>query len=444
MGLLGMAGLQSCRPGETVPQNVILFIADGSGFNHVAAASLFMHGREGAQVYTRFPMRCAVSTYPAGGPVYDPHSAWQAFSYVEDGTTDSAAAATAMSTGVKTCNGAINVDPDKNRLTSAFEIAEQRGKSTGIVSSVFFSHATPACFAAHNPSRDNYLAIAREMLLESPVDVIMGCGHPLFNQQGKPALVPCYAYIGGKETWEALRLGRAGGDADLDGEADAWTLVETKAAFQALMSGPTPRRVLGIPQVFQTLQQERMGDGQAAPFTVSLIEGIPTLREMTLAALNVLDEDRDGFFLMVEGGAVDWAAHDNQDGRMIEEQIDFDRAVEAVVDWVEAHSSWKETLIIVTSDHETGYLTGPGSGDMASGDDGMSAVWFPLQNRGRGEMPELQWNIGEHTNSLVPFYAKGAGSLRFEEYAVGSDPVRGAYLDNTDIGRVLIAFLEDR
>jgi alkaline phosphatase len=58
-------------------------------------------------------------------------------------------------------------------------------------------------------------------------------------------------------------------------------------------------------------------------------------------------------------------------------------------------------------------------------------------------MPELQWNIGEHTNSLVPFYAKGAGSRRFEEYAIGSDPVRGAYLDNTDIGRVLFSFLED-
>jgi alkaline phosphatase len=221
-------------------------------------------------------------------------------------------------------------------------------------------------------------------------------------------------------------------------------LIETREEFIALASGPTPRRVLGVPRIYATLQQDRMGDGQAAPFAVPKLDGIPTLKEMTLAALNVLDEDRDGFFLMVEGGAVDWAAHDHQAGRMIEEQIDFDKAVEAVVEWVESNSSWKETLIIVTSDHETGYLTGPGSGEAQLGDDGGSPEWVPLHGRGRGEAPALQWNIGGHTNSLVPFFAKGAGSQRFEQYAVGFDPVRGAYLDNTDIGRVLFSFLEER
>jgi alkaline phosphatase len=422
---------------------VILFIADGSGFNHIEAASLFAYGLPEAQVYAQFPVKYAVSTFPADGSIYDPHSAWQSFSYVKEGATDSAAAATAMSTGIKTYNGAINVDLGQKRLTSSFEVAERRGKSTGIVSSVHFAHATPASFAAHNPSRSNYMPISREMLLKSPVDVLMGCGHPLYTKQGLPSQIPRYNNVGGKETWEAIQQGRAGGDADQDGDDDAWSLIETREEFIALASGPTPSRVLGIPRIYNTLQQDRAGDGLAEPFAVPKIEGIPTLKEMTLAALNVLDKDRDGFFLMVEGGAVDWAAHDSQAGRMIEEQIDFDQAVEAAVDWVEANSSWKKTLVIVTSDHETGYLTGPGSGEMQLGDDGGSAEWIPLHGRGRGEMPELQWN-GGHTNSLVPFFAKGAGSLRFQDYATGYDPVRGPYLDNTAIGLVMLSFLEDR
>lgn len=444
LALLCLLAAQSCSRGERVPRNVILFIADGSGFNHMEAASLYAFGLPEAQAFAQFPVKYAMSTFPAGGSSYDPHSAWHSFSYVEEGSTDSAAAATAMSTGIKTHNGAVNVDPGQKRLTSSFEVAERRGKSTGIVSSVHIAHATPACFAAHNPSRNNYLSISREMLLESPVDVLMGCGHPLYTKQGVPSQRPRYQYVGGRETWEAVQQGLAGGDADQDGEDDPWSLIETREEFIALASGPTPSRVLGIPRIYSTLQQDRLGDGLAEPYAVPILEGIPTLKEMTLAALNVLDKDRDGFFLMVEGGAVDWAAHDSQAGRMIEEQIDFDQAVEAAVEWVEANSSWKKTLVIVTSDHETGYLTGPGSGEMQLGDDGGSAEWIPLHGRGRGNTPALQWNKGGHTNSLVPFFAKGAGCLRFQDYATGYDPVRGPYLDNTAIGLVMLSFLEDR
>ena len=164
---------------------------------------------------------------------------------------------------------------------------------------------------------------------------------------------------------------------------------------------------------------------------------------MTLAALNVLSRDREGFLLMVEGGAVDWAAHDNQAGRMIEEQRDFDLTVEAVVEWVETHSRWKDTLVIVTSDHETGYLTGPDSGPVSSGNGTAGhVVWNPLTNRGTGQVPGLHWNIDSHTNSLVPFFARGAGSRRFEACADQKDPVRGPYLDNAEVGRVLLSLLQ--
>ncbi len=118
------------------------------------------------------------------------------------------------------------------------------------------------------------------------------------------------------------------------------------------------------------MQSNRSGDGYADPFVVPLIDTVPTLEEMTKAALNILDDDPDGLFLMIEGGAVDWASHANQSGRMIEEHIDFDNSVQAVVDWVQKNSNWGETLLIVTSDHETGYLTGPGS----------DPSWMPLIN----------------------------------------------------------------
>jgi len=125
--------------------------------------------------------------------------------------------------------------------------------------------------------------------------------------------------------------GTAGNDADGDGINDTWILIQDRTDFQKMMIGATPKRVIGIPKVENTLQQERNGDNNADPFVVPFIETVPTLEEMTKAALNILDDDPDGFFVMIEGGAVDWVSHDNQFGRMIEEEIDFNRAVEAVV-----------------------------------------------------------------------------------------------------------------
>ncbi len=443
MAMILAAVLWGCRSGQEAPRNIILFIADGCGFNHMESASLFVSGRPHTQVYYSFPIQYAMSTHSADGKEYDPQEAWNSFDFVQDGPTDSAAAATALSTGVKTYNGAISVDMDKNPLTTVYEEAERIGKSTGVVTSVYFSHATPAAFGAHNSNRNNYLAISRGMLLESSLDVIMGCGHPLFDKQGNPASEPSYHRVGGKDTWEALCRGNAGGDANNDGFPDTWTLVESRDAFVSLISGPTPRRVIGIPQVSQTLQQQRSGEGQAAPYVEHRLESVPDLREMTLAALNVLSRDRDGFLLMVEGGAVDWAAHDKQTGRMIEEQRDFDLTVAAVVEWVESRSRWKDTLVIVTSDHETGYLTGPDSGPVSSSNGGGTyGVWNPLTNRGTGRTPGLQWNLEGHTNSLVPFFARGAGSRRFVACADQSDPVRGPYLDNAEVGQVLKSLLQ--
>ena len=292
------------------------------------------------------------------GRGYDPALAWSNFDYVKECYTDSAAAATAMSTGVKTYNGAIGVDLDEQPLLNVLEFAESKGKATGVITSVEWTHATPAGFVAHNISRNNYAEIGQEMVYASAADVVMGAGHPWYDADGQPIGTPnTFKYVGGETTWNDLVAGTAGGDADGDGMADPWVLIQTREEFQSLMNGPTPKRVLGTAQVYQTLQQGRSGDGFADPYMVPLTETVPTLEEMARAALNILDDDPDGLFLMIEGGAVDWASHDNQSGRMIEEQIDFDNAVQAVVKWVKVNSNWGETLLIVTGDHETGYLT---------------------------------------------------------------------------------------
>ena len=429
---------QTAQPLKPV-KNVIIMISDGQGFNQRDAASLYQYGQTGTQVYEQFPVLRAMSTYPAGGG-YDPLRAAADFGYVSHGVTDSAAAATAMATGVKTYNGAIGVDPARQPVKNILERAEELGKATGIVTTVPFSHATPAGFAAHNVSRNSYGEIADEMIQRSALDVIMGCGNPYFDVNARNADETHYTYVG-RETWEALEKGTAGKDVDADHNGvqdDAWTPITTKEQFQSLATGRTPKRVAGVAQVAMTLQEGRSGNAKAAPFAVPLNQGVPSLAEMSLAALNVLHQDSDGFAVMIEGGAIDMACHSNWPGRMIEEQIDFNKAVEAVVAWVEKNSNWDETLLIVTADHETGYLTGPGSGPTAH------PPLQPLVNNGAGRMPGMEFHSKEHTNQLVPLHARGARALMFVALRKNADPARGPYVDNTDIARAAFAALEGK
>jgi alkaline phosphatase len=428
---------EKCRKRE-LAKNLIVLISDGCGYNHVDAASLYQYGMTGVQVYEQFPVRVGMSTYSYYWD-YDPRLAWEDFDYVNLSPTDSASAATAMSTGVKTYDAAIGVDVDQKPLTHFMQVAEKLGKSTGVVTSVQFSHATPAGFVAHNASRNEYAAIAKEMIYSSAVDVIMGCGAPDHDDSGLPATKDA-KYVGGPDTWKDLTDDFAvqGADANGDGTVnsrDKWSVIRSRQQFRQMARGRTPTRVIGIPYVNTTLQQNRGGDGGAAPYVVPLTRTVPTLAEMTAAALNVLDNDCDGFCLMVEGGAVDWASHANQSGRVIEEEIDFNTAVDVVLDWVRANSNWGETIVLVTGDHECGYLTGPGSGSLAD------PMWQPLVNYGPGIQPGMEWHSTNHTNSLIPFFAKGAAARLFRWAAVGDDPVRGAYLDNTAIGTLCFEIL---
>ena len=419
---------------------IIILISDGCGYNHVDAACFYQHGKIGSQIYQQFPVQLGMSTYPITGS-YDPCQAWKSFDYVLQNPTDSSAAATTVSTGQKTYIGAIGIGAEKRRLRHVMERAEELGMMTGVVTSVLFSHATPAGFVTHNEVRSNYAQIAQEMLGNSAVDVVMGCGHPCYDNSGNEISDPCareYRFVGGEEFWQEILAGTVASDADGDGEDDAWTLLQSLSEFESLVQTESPAsRILGIPMAATALQYGRGGDNKAEPFAVPLNKNVPSLATMVRGALNVLDESNKGFVLMVEGGSIDGAAHGQLSGRVIEEEIDFNRAVEAVVEWVEANNAWNQTLVIVTGDHETGYLTGPESGEQENG-----PCWNAIVNNGTGNQPGMEWHTGGHTNSLIPFYAKG---LRAEEYLNlidGTDTIRGDYIDNSDLASVVFDLLQ--
>ena len=436
---LSISGAATAQTDQDRPKNIVVLISDGCGFNHVAATGLFCDGRADAAVYHTFDVKLAMSTFPANGS-YDPDKAWNDFSYVTRNYTDSAAAATALATGVKTGNGVLGMNAALQPVPNVVERAEALGKATGVVSTVLFTSATPAGFVVHKKSRHDYGRIGADMILKSEVDVIMGAGHPLFDSNNRLREGGSFKYIGGPDVWwNKMRAGKAGADVDADHNGvkdDAWTAIDQREQFQKLATGPVPKRVFGLARVPMATQQERAGKGDPRddlPFEVPFLKGIPTLSEMTAGALNVLDDDPDGFFLMIEGGAVDLAGHRNQAGRMIEEQRDFDEAVKTVVEWIAANSSWAETLVIVTSDHECGYLTVRRSQTAP-----VPWAHLPLTVRKAGEMKAVQWNSGNHTNSLVPLYAKGPGADRLPPRVVGKDPKRGPYIDNTAVGQLVL------
>ncbi len=456
-------------------KNVIIMIADGAGHNTWAASEMY-RGQQGREVYQQSGwVRLSACTYPLNlsskptgnlqqdkAIVYDPLKAWSVepsggkgsrfagYAYLTKTPTDSAAAATALASGQKTFNNAINWTNDNRSMQgqTIAEIAKAHGKSAGVITSVPLSHATPAGLGgAHNKSRNHYADIAKEMLDAPYLDVIMGAGNPDFDENGRALKANekhNYDYVGGEKTWNALKQGRQGG----------WKLVQTKADFERLTTGDTPPKVLGVAQAASTLQ-ERRGPGMAKqaydkmvaklshdgktpePFAAPMNKNVPTLAVMARAAINCLDDNPKGFYLMIEGGAVDWANHANQPDRMIEEQVDYVKAVEAVCDWVEKNSNWDDTLLILTADHETGLIWGPKSDRVA---------FEPIADNGAGHIPGLRYNTHGHSNSLVPLYARGAGSERFAELTKGMDEkaaaawhYSGKYVENTDIFAVMKA-----
>lgn len=435
------------------PKNIIFMINDGVGYNHIKAANYYQ-GR--TEQYQDFPVQLFHATYPNStnenvtlgsmNNSYESALAWTEKGYLHNRTngTCSGASGTAMATGVKTYYYSIGVDMHHNALNSIAKYAHTLGKSKGVVSSVPAYDATPASFLANNIMRTTYHEIIRQMAIESNAEVIIGGGHPDYDHSGNLKSSPNYKDMGGQEFWEDMKAGKTTfrtptnsgwttvQDIDGDGNPDAWTFIEDSADFAKYAYGPTPQRIFGVPKIENTLQAKRDGiDYQEVHFD-DRNTGVPELWQLARVGLQTLNKNQNGFFIMIEGDAADLASHSNHKGRMIEEMIAFNTAVDTVIAWIEQNGGWEKNLLIVSSDHETGYITHP---DFAA--DSSMLTNYDIIDNGAGKVPGMIFNGGHHSNQLVPFFAKGVGSEIFETYADEYDYKRGKFLSNSEIGQAM-------
>ena len=272
--------------------------------------------------------------------------------------TDSAAAATTMATGKKTNNKFLSVDVNKKELKTLPEILYEKGFLSGLVSTSSITHATPAAFYAHIDSRYKEEEIANQ-LIASSISIALGGGKEFFDNE---RLKKNSLYISDKESLEELDLS-------------------------------VSRRVIGL---FDKDGIERSPEK-------------PTQQEMTSVALNFLKTRTNnckGFFLMSEGSQIDWAAHDNDAKKMITEFEDFDKTIRLAMEYVGKN---KDTLLIITADHETGGLQ------------------ILKQDK---DYVEIQWGTGRHTGIPVGVYAYGPGASHFT-----------GLMDNTEIYHKIISIL---
>lgn len=491
-----LAGVAACvaaaAPAATVApiagvKNVIVLVNDGAGFTVYDAARLYL----GTRLASDGPgfVTTAVSTFPLrpdssannkpGSKAQDPATVYSSAKFWDttalDGQStvagygnypaafkgyefsrfahpDSGNTASALATGVKTYNNAINVDGAGDPQISIVDIidaAKAVGKATGVVTTVQFSDATPAALGgAHNIARANHGDIANEMFGSGKLDVIGGSGNPDFDDNGQPR-PPVYGPLAGwinAPLWADLKAGTNASGFN----AQKFTLLQDRAAIQAL-AGKTakpPQKLAMIVKSDTSTQFNRAGDTVdpsvphiKEPFTDPFKADVPTQAELTLAALNALDQNGRGFYLMTEAGAVDRAEHANNTGRMIEEVIASNDTVKAIIDWVnrpDTAATWDNTLLIVTADHDH-LLYGP---------NGATVPFQPLQDNGSGHTPGNRWFGPNHGNGLVPLFAYGRGASQVVRLATRVDYYKdlqgrtfghGKYADQTDIGNLLKA-----
>ncbi len=288
---------------------------------------------------------------------------------------DSANTAMAMTSGVKSYKNAINVDATGAPVTAIAHLAQERGYAVGAVSSVPMTHATPAAAYAHNVARHDFQDLARDMLGQpsishpetplSGLDVVLGGGYGFFEKSATSErqgsnFIPGLAYITSESIHQAdvKSGGRYTVAVRTPGTDGSQQIAE--AASQARENGT---RLLGVYGVgdYEGHLPYRTADGDYQPaagkkdeaevYTSADLTENPTLSELTTAALEVLSANDNGFWLMVESGDVDWANHDTNLDTSIGAVKSGDDAIKVITDWVEEHSNWKETVLIVTADH---------------------------------------------------------------------------------------------
>jgi len=282
------------------PKNIILMVGDGMGAAQIYAGLTANKGKLNLE-------RCTTIGF---------HKNQASDNYV----TDSAAGATAFACGQKTYNGAIGVDATGKPIPTILEMAERNGLATGLVATCSITHATPACFISHQPSRSMDEAIALDFL-KTDIDVFIGGGRKFFSQRS-----------------DGLNL-----------------------------NDSLKRHGYQIANSIQEVQQIKKGklaaflaDEQQAKFSAGRGD---ELVKSTDAAIQLLKGNKKGMFMMIEGSQIDWGGHSNDTQYIIDEMIDFDNAIGKVLDFAAADGN---TLVVITADHETGGFSLVG-GDMKAG-----------------------------------------------------------------------------
>ena len=318
-------------------KNIIFLIGDGMGASQVYAGLVANKG----ELY--------LNTMP--------YSGFNKTNSSDNLITDSAAGATAFSIGEKTNNGAIGVDRNNVPKKTILEMAVENGLGTGLVASCAITHATPASFIAHQPSRNLYEDIAADFL-KVDIDLFIGGGRNHFEERADDRNL-------------LLEL-----------EAKNYEIVTTMDSLKFAKGD----KIAGL--IHPEHQDPcAMGRGEM-------------LGDATDLALKRLKKNQDGFFLMIEGSQIDWGGHDNNVPYIVTEMLDFDKTVGRVLEFA---SKDKETLVVITADHETGGLSVNGGG-LSSG------------------VVEGKFTTGGHTAVMVPIFSYGPKAELFS-----------GVMENTDI-----------
>jgi alkaline phosphatase len=324
---------------KSTPKNVILLIADGTGLSQVSSAFYF---KETSPNYARFKRIGLIKT-----------------SSSREDVTDSAAGATAFSSGVKTYNGAIGVADDSTDVATIVEIVSLKNIKSGVISTSSIVHATPASFYAHALNRNFYDEIASD-LAASDIDFFAGGGTKFFNKR--------------KDQRDLFK----------DLKAKQFTIDTTKLGdFNSIKSYSKAAYLLGAEHMPPTAK----GRGDYLPRATEL-------------GIQFLNKDKSNFFLMVEGSQVDWGGHANDSDYLISELIDFDDAIGKALDFAEKDGN---TLVIVTADHETGGFT-----LAASKKTNTEGKEYSDYSEATGI-----FSTGGHSATLIPVFAYGPGAEEF-------------------------------
>lgn len=310
------------RTDPSSPKYVFFFLGDGMSSPQIEAAQAFKAGRVNS---TKVLLSAKAQLNMTEMPVVGLSTTFCDNRFI----ADSAACATAFATGQKTQPGVVGLTPSRDTsVKSVAELAQEKGFAIGIISSAPLSHATPAAYYANVHNRDHYCDISYQASL-SGFDFF---GGGLFEDMDKTnntaRITPRQAFA------------EAG-----------YTTLTNKSEILQLKNRQAGKAICSVATTH---------DGKSMPNALDAPPENFSLAEITQVAINYLQSDRDGFFIMVEGGKIDWTCHDNDIVATIHEVIAFDEAVGVALDFMKRHP--KETLIVVTGDHETGGLTlGSGS-----------------------------------------------------------------------------------